>query len=152
MSHAGWVDVWNLAAGLVAGEPIHRQITIGLGAVFAAAMCLEGLYASFLPRRYAARIARKYHIGQLPPPPVASAHPGDGAMDMPAFEAPQIRSAVARRTLAPRHNRKRRTVSVSRHRPTRPKIHRTSMVNAAAALAPDPVSELSSPPSPVLEV
>ena len=51
MSVVGWRDIGVLIAQLVAKEPPYLQIAIGLCAAFTALMILEGLRASFLPRR-----------------------------------------------------------------------------------------------------
>lgn len=57
---AGWMDVWRLAMSVAAREPVFVQIALAAGSALAVVMCLEGLYASLRPRRYAARIARNY--------------------------------------------------------------------------------------------
>jgi len=134
MSHSGWVDVWKLALAIVAREPVYWQIATGLGVAFAAAMCLEGIYASFLPLRYAARLARNYQAGL--PPPAAREQANAPSRDMPALEPAAPRSP--RRALRP--NRKRVSVLLSPHRPTKPLIRRKSVVNAPSlpdyAMAP----------------
>lgn len=131
MSHAGFVDVWNLALAAVAGEPIFARIAIALGAAFALAMCIEGLYASFFPLRYAARVARN-HTDRTDDRPSQSARipaPADG--DAPGTVRTASRSALS----APRKNRKLASIPLSRHRPTIPRIQRIAMVNAAPAPA-----------------
>ena len=52
MSHAGWVDIWNLALTRFGAETIQARILIGLAVAFTVLMILEGLRACFLPRRY----------------------------------------------------------------------------------------------------
>ena len=46
-----WREIGILIAGMVAKEPPYIQIVIGLSAAFIALMILEGLRASFVPRR-----------------------------------------------------------------------------------------------------
>ena len=48
---SGWREIGMLIAGMVAKEPPYIQIAIGLSADFIALMILEGLRASFVPRR-----------------------------------------------------------------------------------------------------
>ena len=48
---SGWREIGMLIAGMVAKEPPYIQIAIGLSAAFIALMILEGLRASFVPRR-----------------------------------------------------------------------------------------------------
>jgi hypothetical protein len=47
----GWREIGVLVADMVAKEPPFIQIAIGLSAAFVALMILEGLRASFVPRR-----------------------------------------------------------------------------------------------------
>lgn len=46
-----WHEIGVAIAGVVTKEPPFVQIAIGLSAAFAALMILEGLRASFVPRR-----------------------------------------------------------------------------------------------------
>jgi hypothetical protein len=48
---SGWREIGMVIAGTVAKEPPFIQIAIGLSVAFAALMILEGLRASFVPRR-----------------------------------------------------------------------------------------------------
>lgn len=48
---SGWREIAEAVAGMVAKEPPFIEIVIGLSVVFAALMILEGLRASFVPRR-----------------------------------------------------------------------------------------------------
>ena len=48
---SGWREIGMVIAGMVAKEPPYIQIAIGLSAAFIALMILEGLRASFVPRR-----------------------------------------------------------------------------------------------------
>lgn len=48
---SGWREIGMAIAGVVAKEPPYIQIAVGLFAAFIALMILEGLRASFLPRR-----------------------------------------------------------------------------------------------------
>jgi hypothetical protein len=54
----GWREIGVLVAGMVAKEPPYIQIAIGLSAAFVALMILEGLRASFAPRRPSLRSRR----------------------------------------------------------------------------------------------
>ena len=47
----GWHEIGMSIADMVAKEPPYIQIAIGLSAAFIALMILEGLRASFVPRR-----------------------------------------------------------------------------------------------------
>jgi hypothetical protein len=119
MGVAGWQDIGVLIAQLVAKEPPYLQIAIGLCAAFTALMILEGLRASFLPRRderghsVAAR-----HIA----PPTAS---------------PFFRSAPANAAKLPR-NPKRETNIVKSHRTPRPTIRRQASKPQETALSGSP--------------
>jgi hypothetical protein len=48
---SGWHEIGMAIVGMVAKEPPYIQIAIGLAAAFVALMILEGLRASFMPRR-----------------------------------------------------------------------------------------------------
>jgi hypothetical protein len=126
MSHAGWVDVWKLVLAIVAREPVAFQIFFGVGAAFAAVMFLEGIYASFLPVRYAKLIARKFPGDGLKPVRTASA---SGPVASRAYESQSAPFAPRPRNLS--RNHKKQTSGISRHRPTKPGIHRVTMPNAA---------------------
>jgi hypothetical protein len=51
MGSHSWTDVWKLFLDLLSRENIAMQIAIGLGAAFLAVMALEGIRASFFPKR-----------------------------------------------------------------------------------------------------
>jgi hypothetical protein len=53
MSSHSWTDVWKLFLDLLSRESVAIQIAAGLGAAFVAVMTLEGLRASFFPKRIA---------------------------------------------------------------------------------------------------
>lgn len=46
-----WTDVWTLFLDWMSHQTIPIQIAIGLGAAFVAVMALEGIRASFFPKR-----------------------------------------------------------------------------------------------------
>ena len=46
-----WTDVWNFFLDWMSHQTIPIQIAIGLGAAFVAVMALEGVRASFFPKR-----------------------------------------------------------------------------------------------------
>jgi hypothetical protein len=119
MNHAGWGDVWRVAIATIATEPVWMQLALALGAAFAAVMCLEGIRASFFPRRYAATLVRRSmpDSGVLSRPSVDEASSPDRAKygAMP-------RSVVK--------NRKLVLSSVNRHRPLKPRIQRIALVKA----------------------
>jgi hypothetical protein len=48
---SGWREIGMAIADMVAKEPPYIQIAIGLSVAFVALMILEGLRASFVPRR-----------------------------------------------------------------------------------------------------
>lgn len=62
MHQQGWQDLWNLFLALMAGEPIHVRVAIGMALVFLAVMSLTGMADSFLPRRAARRYAAMYDM------------------------------------------------------------------------------------------
>ena len=51
MSSHNWSDVWKLFLDLLSHESIAIQIAVVLGAAFVAVMALEGIRASFFPKR-----------------------------------------------------------------------------------------------------
>jgi hypothetical protein len=46
-----WTDVWNFFLDWMSHQTVPIQIAIGLGAAFVAVMALEGVRASFFPKR-----------------------------------------------------------------------------------------------------
>jgi len=117
MVHSSWGDVWRLALGVFAGQRIEVRILIGLLAAFLALMVIEGLRASFFPKR---------HETPATPEPeerivFISKPPSPEAMALP--QAPP-QSFAARRANVPPPNPKRAVLSVRRHKPTRPIIRR----------------------------
>jgi hypothetical protein len=119
---ASWSDVWKLGLSVFAQQSIEVQILIGLAAAFCAVMVIEGLRASFFPRRRAAAIQ-----------PIAK--PEQQAVFIPQPPAPQAmaiapsQSFAAKRLAAPSPSLKRKLSSVRRHKTTRPIIRR--MANGA---------------------
>src|ERR1700748_2461852 len=66
-----WKDVWTLFLDWMSHQTIPIQIAIGLGAAFVAVMALEGLRASFFPKR----ILESAVLRRALPMPVKSAAP-----------------------------------------------------------------------------
>ncbi len=82
MSSHSWLDVWKLFLDLLSRENTAVQIAIGLGAAFVAVMALEGIRASFFPKRILESAALR---GAAPPPPPAlSVVPQEQGEDMRA--------------------------------------------------------------------
>jgi hypothetical protein len=99
---SGWREIGMAIADTVAKEPPYIQIAIGLSAAFIALMILEGLRASFVPRRKSEPSIR-----------VQSARPA-------------FRSAPGKAAKPPR-NPKRSENIVKLHRATRPVIRRNTV-------------------------
>lgn len=122
MRDASFADVWKLMLSVFSHEPVFVQVAIGLGAALVAVMCLEGFYASFFPRRYAARLARNYH-DDLPPSSggrrmAAVMPPENSAEDIAA----RISALLGSRAL--QQNRKLRSIPIGISGTVRPKIQR----------------------------
>ena len=66
MSSHSWADVWKVFLDMLSRESIAMQIAIGLGVAFFAVMALEGIRASFFPKRILARVALR-EAATLPP-------------------------------------------------------------------------------------
>jgi hypothetical protein len=90
MSSHSWLDVWKVFLDVVSREGIAMQIAIVLGTAFVAVMALEGIRASFFPKRIAESVALRE--AAPPPQPTLSAAP---PLPMPAAPAQQdeIRAA-----------------------------------------------------------
>lgn len=100
MDRAGWMDVWRLALSVASREPAFVQIALVLGVALVAVMCLEGLYASLRPARYAARIARNH--GEVSPAARETPEPQSqvyAAAPAPVHTLPPV--PVARRAQRP---------------------------------------------------
>ena len=82
MSAHSWTDVWKLFLELLSRESIAVQIAAGLGAAFIAVMALEGIRASFFPRRIIEGVALR--AATPPAPPSRSAAPVMDDMDIRA--------------------------------------------------------------------
>jgi len=63
-----WYEIGMRIVGLVAKEPPFIQIAVSLAVAFAALMILEGLRASFAPRRSAEADARPVRSASAFPP------------------------------------------------------------------------------------
>jgi hypothetical protein len=72
MSSHSWTDVWKVFLDVVSHETIVMQIAIVLGAAFAAVMTLEGIRASFFPKRIADAVTLRNAV-PAPQPALAPA-------------------------------------------------------------------------------
>ena len=118
---SGWREIGVAIVGMVAKEPPYIQIAIGLSVAFIALMILEGLRASFAPRRRSepsSRTTRARLATQL------------------------FRSAPGNVAELPR-NPKRHENIVKPHRAPRPTIRRNT-ANAANESAARSLPEVSS--------
>lgn len=106
MGHAGWADIWSLLLAHIGAQAIEVRILIGLGAAFTALMIVEGLRASFLPRR------------AMPSAGVASKPAGVLRPEKTVTHAP------FRPRPAPAAVPKRAKVAVKAHQTERPRIKR----------------------------
>jgi hypothetical protein len=79
MHQQSWQDLWHMFLAVMAGEPIHIRLVIGMAMAFLGVMSLTGIADSFLPRRAARRYAAMYDMtpafGATPPQPGYSAPP-----------------------------------------------------------------------------
>ena len=106
-----WHEIGVLIAGMVAKEPPFVQIVIGLSAAFAVLMILEGLRASFIPRRTSEPSA---HLEST----------------RPAFRG------ASRNAAKPPHNPKRSENIVKPHSAPRPTIRRNTAKEPEESLMP----------------
>lgn len=104
MSVTGWRDIGVLIARLMAKEPPYLAIAIGLCVAFALLMIMEGLRASFLPRRTEHESSHR-------------------EQSMPHLASADFRSAPVNIAKLPR-NPKRQLNVVKSHRMPRPAIRR----------------------------
>ncbi len=116
---ANWSDVWNLALAVFSHQRIEVQILIGLAAALGALMIIEGLRASFFPRRRAQAAIREpeetiVFIPRKPP---------QAAMVEAQPEIAPVQPFAAR---AIAQNPKRKFADVRRHKPMRPVIRRAA--------------------------
>jgi len=109
---AEWRDIWTVAYAVVARQPTPVPIFVWLGVAFFVLMIVEGLRASFLPRRFRreGRLPEAMHAKELSPSSMARAKPE------PIFVRAQ-RSGLMR-------NRKLVDTTPRRHQAFRPKIRR----------------------------
>jgi hypothetical protein len=119
------MDVWKSAAAAAATEPVWIQLALVLGAVFVAVMCLEGIRASFFPRRYAAALTRRYVADAAP---VAESSVGGSLQPDRAKYGAMPRRVVK--------NRKRVLTSINRHTALKPRIQRIALVKAPPDAGP----------------
>lgn len=110
---AEWKEIWTLASAMIARQPPPIQIVVGLCAAFVALMVVEGLRASFLPRRLQDNPRpREPRCAEEP------ADPSNAAQSKPTFARSQ-RFGVTR-------YRKVEEATPRRHQAFRPKIRRVS--------------------------
>ncbi len=119
MNQAEWKDVGSLVVSLIGRQPAPMQIFSWLLIVFALLMLIEGLRATFLPRRVVAQIRRRGPLEEEPARRTLASVAPDSA---PTESVPRRFNAS---TTAAR-NAKRVIRTVNRHEPTRPKIRRIS--------------------------
>ncbi|HEY2034852.1 MAG TPA: hypothetical protein VGH02_14305 [Rhizomicrobium sp.] len=72
MHQQNWQDLWSMFLGVMASEPIHVRLVIGMALAFLAVMSLTGIADSFLPRRAARRYAAMYDMTPAALPPQQS--------------------------------------------------------------------------------
>ncbi len=106
-----------MAMSVAAHEPVFIQIALALGAALAVVMCLEGLYASLRPIRYAERLARNY--GETVS---LEASETDG-------EHAEVYEPVAVTASPAPRRAQRKIVPTIRVRTAKPKFRRTGLVN-----------------------
>jgi hypothetical protein len=121
------MEAWKAAVSAAAAEPVWVQMALALGVALAAVMCLEGIRASFFPRRYAATVTDRYAPDAVPSRIAESTVGGSLQQD----RAKCI--AMPRRVVK---NRKRTLSSVNRHTPLRPRIQRIVLVKTPPDDAP----------------
>ncbi len=133
MISADWKAVWDALMVAYGHQPIEMRVGLALAAAFLVLMVLEGLRASFLPRRPAPAPAPRANAA--PPPVVAIPEPAKpqamaptpARMIGPATAIPpQTLVPAMRRAMAA--TRKRDTTPPLRHRSPRPKIRRNPVV------------------------
>lgn len=114
MSIAGWHELGESIAKLIAQEPPFVQIMIGLGGTFSALMFIEGLRASLFPRREMPKIIVKEISAPPPPPPP------------PLKQASPSRTYNLQTAKPPRVAKRQAVAAVKPFRTPRPKIRRIS--------------------------
>lgn len=119
MDHAAWKDVVALVVSLIGRQPVPMQIFSWLLVAFLALMLIEGLHATFLPRRVVDRIRRRGSLDR------ESVMPRKHA-ETEIMTAPSSPRRAALATSAPARNAKRAARIVNRREPPRPKIRRIS--------------------------
>lgn len=126
MNVSEWGHLWGAATVLFGHEPMEFRVAMVLAAAFTALMAVEGLRASFIPRR----------TRSMPQPVITPSHP----IAAPVLEPPPQRDAstkvlvavpgdAAQHLYAParkfvQQNRKRETSKPRAHRNMRPRIRR----------------------------
>lgn len=125
MTGASWKTVVDLIETLISKEPPFVQIVAILGMAFAFTMFVEGLRASFFPRRLVSPPSPP------PPPQVPSTRTAEVAREVPTLAAPDasFRSVPGRGASSGKRNLsarpiKRHESAVNRGHALRPKIRR----------------------------
>jgi hypothetical protein len=119
MNQAEWKDVGSLVVSLIGRQPVPMQIFSWLLVVFLALMLIEGLRATFLPRRVAAQIRRRHlHDLEIVVPKRKQADAVVAAIPSPRRAALAAPASV--------RNAKRSIRIVNRRETPRPKIRRIS--------------------------
>jgi len=112
---AEWNEMWSAATALIGRQPPAVQIFGGLGLAFTALMFVEGLRASFLPRRFDGNAAKRSSVA------ISGVQMGQ--------EKPRtllLSSGVERSRALQQRNRKLTTDAPRRHRGMKPIIRRMS--------------------------
>lgn len=127
MISADWKAVWDALMVAYGHQPIEMRVGLALAAAFLVLMVLEGLRASFLPRRHAPAPAPRANAA---PPPVVAIPEPTKPQAMATVRAIGPATAIPPQTLVPAMRRamaatrKRDTTPPLRHRSPRPKIRR----------------------------
>jgi hypothetical protein len=90
MHQQNWQELWNLFVAVMAAEPIHIRLGIGVALAFLTVMSLTGIADSFLPRRAARRYAAMY---DMMPAVRTAATPQPAFVVVPPAEEPQPEEA-----------------------------------------------------------
>ena len=128
MNMTGWQHLGAEAVSLFVREPPEIQLVTMLAMAFAALMILEGLCASFMPRRAAAKTIQEPHTSaaiaetRATPPQAGAAQP---PFERNKFGATQHFYASAHTTIIPK--RKPPHSIVRMHRVMRPAIRRATV-------------------------
>jgi hypothetical protein len=134
VNQAEWKDVVSLVVSLIGRQPVPMQIFSWLLVAFLVLMLIEGLRATFLPRRVVAQIRRRGSLGHEIAIP---RHKHAETERVSAVPSP-LRSGLA--VPASVRNAKRADRTVNRREATRPKIRRMSSYFEYAGAPPEPLA------------